>query len=97
MQDQEVKAMLDTGATPCMIDRGTVERLKLCRMIEHKSSKVYGLGNSPVRVLGYLLAEIKVGSRKPHLQKLQVLDSEEPTILLGRQFMKHMGTVHGVS
>ena len=93
IQDQEVKAILDTGATPCVIDRGTIERLKLSRMIKPEPSKVYGQCNSPVRVLGHIMAEIRVRSHKPLLQKLQVLDSEEPTVLFGRQFMRHLSTI----
>ena len=93
IEGRKVRAILDTGATPCVIDKGTVERLKLGRRIEYEPSKVFGLCNSPVRVLGYIKAEIEVGSCKPLVQRLQVLDSEEPTVLLGRQLMQRLGTV----
>ena len=33
IQGKEVAAMFDTGATPCIIDRGTVERLNLTQII----------------------------------------------------------------
>ena len=93
IQGKEVAAMLDTGATPCVIDRGTVERLNLTQITEHEPSKVYGLCNSPVQVLGYMMVKVKVGSHRPVVQKLQVLDTEELTVLLGRQLMQQLGTV----
>ena len=93
IQGKEVAAMLDTGATPCVIDRGTVERLNLTQIIEHEPSKVYGLFNSPVQVLGYMMVKVKVGLHRPVVQKLQVLDTEEPIVLLGRQLMQQLGTV----
>ena len=46
-----------------------------------------------MRVLGCIKAKIEVGSCKTFVQRLQVLDSEEPTVLLGRQLMQRLGTV----
>ena len=93
IEGQEVAAMLDTGATPCVIDKSTADNLGLCRRLVHERSKVYGLCNNAVQVLGHVMAAIKVGTLEPVIQKVQVLNSEEPTVLLGRQFMKRLGTV----
>ena len=92
IEGQEVYAILDTGATPCILDKVTADNLGLSRTMIRRRSKVYGV-NNPVPVLGYAQASISVGSHEPVIQKVQVLDSEEPTILLGRQLMRQLGTI----
>ena len=59
IEGQKVAAILDTGATPYVIDKGTADKLGLCRMSVHESSRVYGLCNNHVQVLGYTMAAIK--------------------------------------
>ena len=65
IEGQEVAAMLDTGATPCVIDKSTADNLGLCRRLVHERSKVYGLCNNAVQVLGHVMAAIKVGTLEP--------------------------------
>ena len=52
-------------------------------------SRVYGLCNNPMNVAGYLDVAIQIGTLEPVNDRVQVLDSTEPTLLLGRRFMGH--------
>ena len=51
---------------------------------------MYGLTNNPVPVLGYAEAEIHMEKGEPTLQRIQILESDEPTLLLGRIFMQKL-------
>ena len=53
IEGQEVAAILDTGATPCVIDKGTASSLKLDKRIIYEHGRVYGLCNNPIQVIGY--------------------------------------------
>ena len=93
MERRKVAAILDTGASPCVIDKATAEALGLNREIVRGRSRVYGLCSNPVEVLGHAMARIQVGTLEPMTQKVHILDNEEPTILLGRQFMRRLGPI----
>ena len=90
---KEIIAMLDTVAKPSLIDRNALSELNLQGQLVRAPNEVYGLCNSPVRVLGYVDVKIQVGVEKPVIQRLCVLDSEERTVLLGRQFMEQFDEV----
>ena len=90
---EEVCAMLDTGARPSVIDLNTAQNLGIDGDIIKVPSKVYGLCDSPVDVIGYVDAEICVGTRPPIVQRLQVLTSDNPVLILGRGFMRHFKEV----
>ena len=45
------------------------------------------------KVCGYLDVAIQIGALKPVIDRVQVLDSTEATLLLGRMFMGHFGPV----
>ena len=82
-----VSALINTGAKPCVMDRKTLINLQLGAMMVDAANQVYGLCNVPVKVLGYIDTEIQLGDRPPLVQRIQILDSEDPTIILGRSFM----------
>ena len=86
-----IEAMLDTGAKPSVIDVDTAHRLDL--RVVPDAYKVYGLCNNPVRVMGYVEVPIRVGDMEPLTERIEVLDSGEPTLLLGRKFMEKLGKV----
>ena len=88
-----VDAVLDTGAKPSVIDIGTVRQLELEDRLVAAPSRVYGLCNNPVKVCGYLGIAIQIEALKPVIDRVQVLDSTEATLLLGRRFMGHFGPV----
>ena len=89
----KVAAVLDTGARPSVIDIGTARRLELMDRLVAAPSRVYGLCNNPVKISGYLDVAIQVGMLEPVIERVQVLDSTEATLLLGRRFMGHFGPV----
>ena len=90
---RKVPALMDTGAKPSVIDFGTIQTLGLEEDIVEEPSRVYGLCKAPVQVKGYIEIPIQVGQHEPRMIRLQVLESNEPTLLLGRSFMKQFGTV----
>ena len=90
---QEVAALLDTGAKPSVIDLGTVKRLGLEQDVREEPGRVYGLCKSPVQVRGSIEIPIQLGDGIPQVARLQVLESEEPTLLLGRSYMRNFGSV----
>ena len=75
-----VSALIDTGAKPCVMDRKTLRNLQLGAMMVDAPNQVYCLCNVPVKVLGYIDTEIQLGDRPPLVQRIQILDSEDPTI-----------------
>ena len=88
-----VATMLNTGAKPSVIDLGTLRQLELEENLVPAKSNVYDLCNNPVKVNGYVGVTIQIGKLEPVVERMQVLDSEEATLLLGRRFMGHLGLV----
>ena len=83
---RQVTALLDTGAKPSVIDLKTLSGLGLRKYLNPARSKVFGLCQSPVKVLGRIDVEVEIGQEHA-VVRFYVLDSEEPTLLLGREFM----------
>ena len=75
------------------MDSSTAKKTKFFESMVPVPSDVYGLCNNPVPVLGYAEAEIHMEKGEPTLQRIQILDSDEPTLLLGRIFMQKLGSV----
>ena len=90
---QDVAAMLDTGAKPSVMDIDTAGQLQLAGSIVPSTSKVYGLCDNPVRVRGYVDAHIRIGNYESVVERIQVIDSKEPLLLLGRSFMEQHGAI----
>ena len=88
-----VAPMLDTGAKPNVIDFGTLRQLELEEKFVPATSKVYGLCNNPVKFNGYVNVTIEIGEMDPVVERMQVLDSEDAILLLGRRFMEHLGPI----
>ena len=83
---KEVSAVLDTGAKPSVIDRKTLAQLGLSGHIQPVRSRVFGLGQKPVPVPGRVEADVNIGQAAATTY-FYVSDSDEPTLLLGREFM----------
>ena len=90
---KRLAAMLDTGASPCVMDCDTAKRTRLLERMVPSRTDVYGLCNNPVPVLGYVDAEIFLERGESTVQRIQILQTEEPTLLLGRRFMQKLGSV----
>ena len=89
---QELLAMLDTGATPSVIDRGTIDHLGLTEHVVLRQSRVFGLCKRPVEVQGVIQIHLAVGEQ--HIQtEFQVLECGESILLLERKFMSKFGLV----
>ena len=59
------------------------ESKKKCRLnlaIIPFNRKVYGLCNNPVRIRGYVDAQIQIGNRSSFTERIQVLDRNEQTL-----------------
>ena len=90
---RRLAAMFDTGASPCVMDSDTARKTRLFERMIPARTDVYGLCNNPVPVLGYADAEIFLERGEPAVQRIQILQTEEPTLLLGRLFMRKLGSV----
>ena len=83
---KEISAILDTGAKPSVMDRNTLAQLGLDDHIQPACIHVFGLGKAPVPVVGKVNVKVKIG-RAEATTAFYVLDNDEPTLLLGREFM----------
>ena len=54
VRGHKIAALIDTGAKPCVIDIGTLQRLGCESYVREMPSKVFGLCNNPVEVIGYV-------------------------------------------
>ena len=90
---ERLAAILDTGASPCVMDSNTAKKTKLFESMIANPTDVYGLCSNPVPVLGYADAEIRIEKGEPTTQRIQILDTDEPTLLLGRTFMQKLGSM----
>ena len=83
---KEISAILDTGAKPSVMDRNTLAQLGLDDHIQPACNHVFGLGKAPVPIVGKVNVKVKIG-RAEATTAIYVLDNDEPTLLLGREFM----------
>ena len=72
------------------MDKQTVNELGLSRHVKPEISQVYGVCG-PVAVVGSI--EIKVDDTVTKWTRVRLLDGNEQTLLLVRQFLKHFGRV----
>ena len=85
--------LLDTGARPSVIDIRTLAELGLEDKLVELPDQVFGLCKSLVEVKGHVDVEIQVAEEIPVVTRMKVLDSQEATILLGREFLRKFGSV----
>ena len=86
-------ALLDTGAKPSLIDAITLRECGLAHRERKNGSQVFGLGRAAITVSGQVEVEIDTGNDQRVLQCLQVIDVEEPTFILGREFLAKFDSV----
>ena len=94
LDDQITSAIIDSGAGPSVIDKGTMPKLGLLRSINRQDDgHVLGVGNIEIPVFGQaeLVVELEGGCSVPHT--FTVLDSYNDTVLLGRSFMSKFPSV----
>ena len=61
VKGQDIAALLDTGAKPCVMDLGTLQRLGLESCLVISPSKVHGLCINPVEVVGFVNLPLEIG------------------------------------
>ena len=83
--------MLDTGAQSSVVDRITLERMNLAYSV--RQDQVYGVGKSPVPICGTLELEVDVGDRQRIFHRLEVLNTNIRTAILGRNFLANFSEV----
>ena len=88
-----VAAVFDTGAKPSVMDRKTLGELGLENQVIPAKTKVFGLCQNPVQVIGRVKIDVNTGQSKVVTANFHVLDSQHPTVLLGREFMAHFDQV----
>ena len=80
-----INVMMDTGADPSVVDRGTVQKMNI--PYSTKYSQVYGLGRTALAVCGTACVAIDVGDGRPLEHEIEVLDTNNRVVILGRRFL----------
>ena len=93
MEGQIIATILDTGARPSVIDTHTLDSLGLRERLVPKESTVYGLCETPVLVQGFVNVSVEVPGEVPIQSRIFVIRDCEPTMLMGRQFLRQFGKV----
>ena len=91
---KQLASMLDTGASFCLMDSDNAKRTRLFERMVPARTDVYGLCNNPLPILGYVDAEIFQERGEPTVQRIQILQTEEPTLLLERLYIQKLGSTH---
>ena len=80
-----IDVMMDTGADPSVVDRGTVQKMNI--PYSTKYSQVYGLGRTALAVCSTACVAIYVGDGRPLEHEIEVLDTNNRVVILGRMFL----------
>ena len=81
-------ALIDSGAGPSVIDKGSLLKLKLLRTIKRaKNSHVQGVGNAHAPIFGHANLSVTLADGRAVPCEFTVLDTYDETILLGRSFL----------
>ena len=79
-----IRAMIDTGAQPSVMDEKTIDSLGLrCK----PAGIIRGVSASPIDTLGFVEVEIDLGNGRVREHTFTILYSPEPTVILGREFL----------
>ena len=87
VKGQDISALLDTGAKPCVMDLGTLQRLGLELFSKISQAVHHGLCSNPVEVVAFVNLPLEIGGHELFVQRLQVLESYDTIFLLGRDFL----------
>ena len=85
LNDTPIIAMLDSGAQPSIVGKGTLSFLKVSYLCYAET--VHGVGATPVSTLARVQLDVAIGLICSLKHMFLVLDTEEPTIILGRDFL----------
>ena len=90
LNDSPFLAMIDTGAQPSIVDRGTLASLG--EILTASPGRIHGVGATPVVTLGTAQLKVDIGQDKRINHKFLVLDSTESTIIFGRDFLSQFNS-----
>ena len=93
VRGQLINALLDTGAKVNVMDTQTMEELGLDRVLSPDVGQIYGVGGTPINVIGTVEIPIELGGQEVRGVRVHVLEGEDQALLLGRQFLKLFGRV----
>ena len=89
LQEKSLKATLDTGAGPSVIDIGTCEHIGLDDKIRHPTNRLFNASGDPMEVLGVVDIAVKIPNMRCVTHEFKVINTKSfKNILLGRDFMK---------
>ena len=86
LDGHSTQALLDSGAQPSVIDIRSLREIGSDYV--SRRSKVHGVCSTPVETVGEVSMRVDVGKGEVIRHKFTVLVSPEPTIILGRDFLK---------
>ncbi len=92
IEGQAMDAMLDTGAGPSVIDKGSLMKLGVIDKIKSSASVVYGLNNGVVQSIGEIKLKVELNESTKKEQTFKVIIADEQVLLLGRNFMNSFGS-----
>ena len=92
LSGEPIKALLDSGAGPSVIDVETLRDLRFDQYMDIGESELYGLSHEPVKVIGSLKLLVDLGDNQTIEHTFEVFSETEPTCILGRNFLKKFGT-----
>ena len=86
---------MDTGSGCSIIDLGTLQRIGLDNCIDKSSPKaLINASGDTMKILGTVKIDVTIAGSQPRNHVFQVLDSVTySNVLLGRDFMRHFGSV----
>ena len=88
-----VQELLDSGASPSVIDIETVRNLGLETQMTIEMSEIYGLSQEPVKVAETLNLTLDLWHGQIVEQTFEVLLGAQNTCILGRDLLSKFGTV----
>ena len=88
-----IQALLNTGAKVNVMDVRTLRELELCNYLRPDIGLVYGVGGTPISVIGSVDIPISMPGADICWGEVHVLEGQEQALLLGRQFINAFGHV----
>ena len=86
----KIGVMLDSGEQPSIIDTASLHGLGVDFTVH--PSRVHGVCAMPIKSRGYVDLEVNIGKSAPMKHRFMVLDSAEPTLILGRDYLRRFNS-----
>ena len=93
LDGEPVSALLDSGAGPSVVDLQTVRNLGLETRMHNITSKIFGLAQEPINVVGRLEVLLDLGNDQTVQHSFEVLNGVQNTCILGRDLLSKFGAL----